>query len=302
MAQTRNNFDAKQASVISELEVLEKLAVDAKQGLNQSDISHRRSEYGLNRLEETHKRNRWQIFIAQFQSPIIALLAIASILSFIFEELVEGVAILIAILLNTAIGFLTEIQAVNSMEALQKLSCSYAKVRREGKIQEIMAEELVPGDIVLLEGGDLVGADLRLIEASKLQVDESSLTGESLPVSKTVQSLAAESLLAEQSNMLFKGTAVTRGSGEGVVVAIGMNTELGHISELTAKAKEEVTPLEKRLDKLGQHLIWVTLGISVLVAIAGIAGGQDLLLMIKTAVALAVGAVPEGLPIVATVA
>ena len=302
MPQKRKNFPQKEASCFSVTEVLENFGVNFQLGLDKTDVEQRRLQYGLNRIEANQKRSRWQIFIAQFKSPIIALLAVAAILSFAFQEWIEGIAIIIAILLNTTIGFFTESQAVNSMEALQKLSCTYAKVRREGRIQEILTEELVPGDIVILEGGDLVAADLRLVTASKLQVDESSLTGESVPVSKTVKPLTAEVSLVEQINMLFKGTAVTRGSGEGVVVATGMNTELGHISQLTATAKKEVTPLEKRLDKLGQSLIWVTLGISVLVAIAGIVGGKQIYLMIETAIALAVGAVPEGLPIVATVA
>ena len=302
MTQKRKNFFHKEPCCLSKAEILEKLNVNSAIGLSQSDVEHRRSQYGLNNIAESKKRHPWQIFVAQFKSPIIALLGVAAILSFAFHEWVEGIAILIAILLNTFIGFVTEVQAVRSMEALQKLSRSYTKVKREGRVREIISEELVPGDIVVLEGGDLVPADLRIIEASKLQVDESSLTGESLPVSKKTKSLAAELPLAEKINMLFKGTAVTRGFGEGVVVASGMNTELGRISELTATAHKEITPLEKRLDKLGQNLIWVTLGISLLVAIAGIIGGKQIYLMIETAIALAVGAVPEGLPIVATVA
>lgn len=302
MKSPRQNFIQKQASYLSATDTLEKLSVNSSLGLNLSEVEQRRWQYGVNRLEATKKRNPWQIFIAQFQSPIIALLGVAAILSFAFQEWVEGVAILIAILLNTFIGFVTEIQALQSMEALQKLSTSHAKVRREGKIREIPSEDLVPGDIVILEGGDLVPADLRLIETSKLQVDESSLTGESVPVSKTTATLASDLPLAEQINLLFKGTAVTRGSGEGVVIATGMNTELGHISKLTATAQKEITPLEKRLAKLGENLIWVTLGISLLVALAGIIGGKGVYLMVETAIALAVGAVPEGLPIVATVA
>jgi Ca2+-transporting ATPase len=303
MTQKSNEqYDSNGASARSVSTVLEELSVDPKQGLTESTIKKRQSQYGLNRLEQKKQRSKWKILIAQFKSPIIGLLAVAAVLSFVFEEWIEGTAILVAILLNTAIGFITEVKAVQSMEALQQLSQTQAKVRRQEQVQEISAEKLVPGDIVLLEGGDLVAADLRLIEASKMQADESSLTGESVPVSKTVDTLSEDLSLAERTNMVYKGTAITRGSGEGVVVATGMNTELGHISAMTASAKEEVTPLEKRLDQLGRRLIWVTLAIAALVGVAGIIGGKDLFLMIETAIALAVAAVPEGLPIVATVA
>ena len=302
MAKKNSNLDYQGASSKEVAEVVQDFSVDTNQGLKASVVEKRHKQYGYNRLRETKGRSNWQILVAQFKSPIIALLVIAAILSFAFQEWIEGIAILIAILLNAVIGFFTEVKAVRSMESLQQLSRTPAKVRREGQVQEISAEELVPGDIVVLEGGDLVAADLRLLEASKLQVDESALTGESVPVSKTVEPISADLPLAEQTNMLFKGTAVTRGSGEGVVVATGMKTELGHISSLTAEAEEEITPLEKRLDQLGRRLIWVTLGIAVLVAIAGVIGGKDLYLMVETAIALSVAAVPEGLPIVATVA
>ncbi|MBE9167765.1 cation-transporting P-type ATPase [Pleurocapsales cyanobacterium LEGE 06147] len=283
-------------------EILDDFSVDPEQGLNESEIEQRRQRYGANRLEQAKRRSTWQILITQFKSPIIALLAVAALLSFIFREWVEGIAIIIAIVLNAAIGFFTEVKAVRSMESLQQLSRTHAKVRREGRVQEIAAEDLVPGDIVVLESGDIVAADLRLIEVSKLQADESALTGESVPVSKTTEPLEGDLPLAEKKNMLFKGTALTRGSGEGVVVATGMDTELGHISSLAAEAEEEITPLEKQLSQLGRRLIWVTLAIAALVAIAGIIGGKDLFLMIETAIALAVATVPEGLPIVATVA
>ncbi|HEX3035811.1 MAG TPA: cation-transporting P-type ATPase, partial [Thermodesulfobacteriota bacterium] len=221
---------------------------------------------------------------------------------FVFGELVEGVAIIAVILINALIGFFTELRAVRSMEALRRLGSMNAKVRRDGRILEIPSQELVPGDIVIIEGGDVVTADLRLVETSKLQADESSLTGESFPVSKQIESLNGEVPLAERSNMLFRGTAVTRGSGEGVVVATGMSTELGQISSLVEEAQEEKTPLEKRLDQLGQELIWVTLAITATVAVIGILRGKETFLMIETAIALAVAAIPEGLPIVATIA
>ncbi|MGV2827267.1 cation-translocating P-type ATPase [Myxosarcina sp. GI1(2024)] len=302
MTSVKDLPDLERVSSLATSKVLQHLSVKADRGLNNSEVKQRKRQYGSNRLQEFKRRSAWQILIAQFKSPIIGLLAVAAVLSFAFQEWIEGIAIVVAILLNAAIGFFTEIKAVRSMESLQQLSHTKTKVRREGQVKEIDAEELVPGDVVVLDSGDVVAADLRLIEASKLQADESALTGESVPVSKTTEQLEADLPLAERKNMLFKGTAVTRGAGEGVVVATGMNTELGHISSMTAEAKEEVTPLEKRLDSLGRRLIWVTLAIAVLVAVSGIIGGRDLYTMVETAIALAVAAVPEGLPIVATVA
>jgi Ca2+-transporting ATPase len=295
-------LDYPEASSRSVADILKDLSVEIDRGLTISEVERRRQKYGWNRLEKTKRRSLWQIAIAQFKNPIAALLTVAAIAAFAFNEWVEGIAVLIAIFVNAAIGFITESQALRSMESLQQLSRTHAKVRRNGKLQEINAEEVVPGDIIFLDGGDLIPADLRVIETSNLQVDESPLTGESVPVTKTTRVLSADIPLAERTNMLFKGTAITSGTGEGIAIATGMKTELGKISSLTASAKEEVTPLEKRLDKLGQNLIWVTVVIVILVAIAGIVGGKDLFLTIETAIALAVGAVPEGLPIVATVA
>ena len=302
MNHTSPKIDLETATSLDIDAILESLSTNAKQGLNSSEVKQRRDKYGENRLQEFKQRSAWQILIAQFKSPIIALLAVAAVLSLAFQEWIEGIAVIIAILLNAVIGFFTEIKAVRSMESLQQLSKTKTKVRREGNVREISAEELVPGDIVVLDGGDLIAADLRLLEASKLQIDESALTGESLPVSKTTEALKGDLSLADRRNMAFKGTAVTRGTGEGVVVTTGMDTELGHISSLTAEAKEEITPLEKRLDRLGKRLIWITIAIAILVAVAGTVSGRDLYVMVETAIALSVAAVPEGLPIVATVA
>jgi len=232
----------------------------------------------------------------------MALLAVAAALSFAFGQSMEGYAVIVVILLTVAIGFFTEIKAVRSMEALRKLSRVQTNVRRNGQVVQIAATKLVPGDMVLLDGGDIVTADLRVVEANKLQADESTLTGESLPVGKFTEPLDEKTELAERANMLFKGTSITRGSGAGVVVATGMNTELGRISTLVEEAKTETTPLEKRLDRLGHKLIWLTIAIAALVAALGIVRGKELFLMIETAIALAVAAIPEGLPIVATVA
>jgi len=283
-------------------EVLQALDVPVDEGLDAEEVQLRRKRYGQNRLRSAEKRSALDILVEQFKSVIVALLAVASIVSFSFGEVVEGIAIGVVILINAAIGFVTELRAVRSMEALQELSQVSSKVRRGGQAKEVPAEDIVPGDIVLVDGGDVVTADLRLFEASKLQANESALTGESVPVGKQTDPVEEETPLAELHSMLFKGTAVTRGSGKGVVVATGMDTELGHISSLVEEAEEEITPLERRLSQLGHRLIWVTLGIAALVTISGVLSGKDLFLMIRSGIALAVASVPEGLPIVATVA
>jgi Ca2+-transporting ATPase len=283
-------------------EVVQGLDVSPEEGLDASQVRERRRQYGHNRLRSAETRSALSILVEQFRSLLVALLAVAAALSVAFGEYVDGIAIGAVILINAAIGFVTELRAVRSMEALQEMSQVTAKVRRDRQVQEIPAEEIVPGDILVLDGGDVVTADVRLLEASKLQADESALTGESVPVSKQVDPVEEETPLAERASMLFKGTAVTRGAGEGVVVATGMETELGHISSLVEEAEEERTPLERRLNELGQRLVWVTLVIAAVVAVAGIVAGKELLLMIETAIALAVATVPEGLPIVATIA
>lgn len=283
-------------------DILNKLEVDAEEGLDKKDVTKRQKQFGPNRLRQIKKKGIGQIFINQFKSIIIAILAIASILSFIFTDWIDGVVIAVAILLNTIIGFLMELKAVRSMEALKQMERISAKVLRNGRIIEIQADQLVPGDIVLFEGGDLVSADMRLIELSKLQVDESMLTGESVPVSKQIEPIDEKVSVSDKNNMLFKGTAITRGSGKAVVTQTGMNTELGHISSLVEKSEEEFTPLEKQLGKFGRTLIWITLAILIVLTILGISRGKEILIMIETSVALAVAAIPEGLPIVATIA
>lgn len=293
----------KQPWTLSVPETLEQLAVSAEEGLDEQQAQQRREQFGENRLQQAEQRGAREILIEQFKSLIIGILAAAAVLSFIFGEWVEGIAIAIAIVINAAVGFFSEFQAVRSMQALQKLTRTTTVVRRQGQPQQIDAEALVPGDIIILDSGNVVPADLRLLDVSKMQVNESSLTGESVPVSKTTVPLEGDIPLAERKNMLFKGTALTRGSGEGVVVATGMDTEIGHISELAQQAgMEQRTPLEKRLNQLGRRLIWVVLALVAVIAVSGILVGRDLRLMITIAVALAVAAIPEGLPIVATVA
>ncbi|MBN2357218.1 cation-transporting P-type ATPase [candidate division KSB1 bacterium] len=295
-------FDLKKAYLSSSDQVVKHLEVDPQEGLRSGTVRKRLKKYGRNQLREAARKSGWLIFFHQFKSLIVILLALAAILSLAFHEWMDAIAIFVVILFNALIGFFTEIKAVRSMEALRNLTRVNCRVRRNGHVREISAVNLVPGDVVILEGGDVVTADMRLLEASKLQVNESSLTGESVPVEKRSDIIEEETVLAERSNMLFKGTAITRGSAVGVVTGTGMDTELGRISALVEAAEEERTPLEVRLDQLGHNLIWVTLVLTVIVAGTGILRGKETFLMISTAIALAVAAIPEGLPIVATIA
>jgi P-type Ca2+ transporter type 2C len=281
---------------------LQDQSVDPERGLDEAEVLRRRKEHGSNRLGEAERASPWKILADQFRNLVIGILAVAAIVSFAMGEIVQMAAILAAIVINAAIGFVTEWKAVRSMEALRSLGTVQARVTRDGTSATVDSEDLVPGDVVLLDAGDVVTADLRLIEANGLTCDESSLTGESVPVTKTTEAVEADAPLAERTSMAFKGTAVTGGSGAGVVVATGMQTELGGIARMTSEASEEATPLEKRLDRLARNLVVVTLIVAAVVAVLGWLGGKDLVSMLETAVALAVAAVPEGLPIVATVA
>jgi len=282
--------------------VLEALDVELARGLTPDEARRRHHHYGANRLRETRPRHALRILWDQVASPIVVLLAVATGVALAFGERLEALAIGVVLIVNTAIGFVTERRALRSMEALRRLGRVIATVRRDGRIQRIAAEELVPGDLLVFEAGDVLTADLRLVVASRLQVDESALTGESLPVDKRVAPDPEDAALSERASLLFKGTAVTRGSGEGVVVATGMSTELGGISQLVSEAEPEATPLEVRLEALGNRLILLTLVIAAGVALVSIVSGRDLYLSIEIALALAVAAIPEGLPIVATVA
>jgi P-type Ca2+ transporter type 2C len=271
-------------------------------GLEEREAKQRQARYGPNRLRAAPRRSAWSILIEQAKSLVFLLLLLAAALSFTFSEAIQGAAILVALLLNIAIGFVTELKATRSMEALQELERIGARVRRCGEVHEISADELVPGDIVLLEAGDLVPADLRLLTVSNLRCDEASLTGESVPVGKATGRLEPETPLAERKNMAFKGTAVANGSGAGVVVAIGPETELGRIAKLAERAKEQATPLERRLEQLARWLLLVIVIVAVATAAIGVAAGRELTLMIETGIALIVAAIPEGLPVVASIA
>ena len=284
-------------------QVLDRLGVNKDEGLGEQEVDSRREEFGSNELSEFERRSVWKILWDQVASLIMVLLVAAMIVSLATGQLAEGMAVAAVIVINTAIGFVTEWRARRSMESLQELGQVEARLRRGGQEVVCPAEEIVPGDIVLVESGDIVAADMRVVEASGLEVDESALTGESAPVSKKTEPLEGDEIeLAERANMLWRGTVITRGEGEAVVVETGMDTQIGEISEMVEQAEQSQTPIEQKLDALGRKLVWVTLGVAALVTISGVIAGRELALMIETGIALAVAAIPEGLPIVATVA
>ena len=278
------------------------LDVSAATGLGDEEVMRRARAYGPNTIMSRRRISALAVLAHQFHSPVVYLLAAAAALAFYFGELEEGSAIAAVLAVNALIGFLTELKAARSIEALRALGTRMTRVRRDGHTRLIPAGEMVPGDIVLVEAGDSISADLRLVEASSLTADESTLTGESVAVEKTTQAVAVDARLAERSSMLFKGTAINRGSGIGVVVAIGLQTEIGQVSRLVEEAEPGSSPLEKKLARLSGQLVWATLILTALIAAVGITIGENAFLIVESAIALAVAAIPEGLPIVATLA
>jgi Ca2+-transporting ATPase len=287
---------------ISWKEVFHQLKSDSQKGLNTAEAETRLSEFGTNVLQEKKQVSPLTIFIEQFKSPFVLLLAIASGLSVYFGEHLDAIAIGAVLLINAIIGFVMEYQAGQSMEALKKLTIASAKVLREGSVQEIPSYEVVPGDVLYVEAGDMIAADARLFSSSQLEANESSLTGESIPVVKQIEALSEKSPLAERTNMLYKSTHITKGNGYAIVTATGMQTELGKIASMVQTADSADTPLEKKIAQFSQKLIWFTVIIVVLIFLIGISNGDPILGMLQTSIALAVAAIPEGLPIVATLA
>ena len=282
--------------------VLAQLGASADHGLADEEAGHRLKFAGANVVASTRRASGLLILLHQFHSPVVYLLSAAAALAFYFGELEEGAAIAVVLGLNALIGFLTELKAARSIEALRALGSHFTRVRRGGHVRVIPAAEIVPGDIVVLEAGDAVSADMRLVEASNVAADESTLTGESVAVPKHVRPVAADARLADRSSMLFKGTALTRGSGIGVVTATGLATELGRISRLVEDAEPGSSPLEKKLARLSAQLVWAVLILATVIAGVGLGTGKEPFLIVEAAIALAVAAIPEGLPIVATLA
>jgi len=282
-------------------EVAKHFETNVENGLDKKEVHKRLEKYGPNLLKQKKGKSLLTIFFEQFVDPIVWILIAASILAFAFGETLEGVAVVIVIVINSLIGFFMEWQAVISMSKLQSMSRATAKVYRGGKRIEIDSSGLVPGDLIYLEAGDMVTADGRIVEQHNLSVKESALTGESVSVDKDTEVLPEDTILAERTNSVYKGTVITRGNARAIVTATGDKTELGNISALAEEAEKEITPLDKRLSHLSKRLIFLTLLLTALIFGLGMIQGRDWLIMVETAVALAVAAIPEGLPVIATI-
>ena len=281
---------------------LERLQADGSNGLTKADAISRLARFGPNTLPQARQRSTLDIFLAQFRNLIVVLLVAATAIAFAMGDNVEAIAILIVIAINAAIGFFTEWKAVHALSALQKQSVRVAHVIRDGKESEIPAAELVQGDLVILVSGARVPADGRIIECVRMRIEEASLTGESNAVTKTVDTVDDEkAVLGDRLNMAFLGTTVTDGRGRLLVTATGAKTEVGKIGVLIDEATTRATPLEQKMARLGRLLIVVTLVLCAIIVLAGwLRGVSDIWHMLEIGLSLAIAAVPEGLPAVAT--
>jgi Ca2+-transporting ATPase len=277
-------------------------SVDAATGLSTAEADSRRSKFGANKFADAKKEPRWQAFVRQYRDPMQVVLLVAGVLSlFIPNQFATGVVLILLTLLNAAMGLNQEGKASASVSALQKMMVVKAKVRRGGELGEVAMDQLVPGDIVNIEAGDLVPADARILTAATLEIDESALTGESVPVPKQIDPVAADSALGDRIDMAFMNTQVTRGAGTILVTSTGMSTEVGHISGMLQVTDQEVTPLTRQLNALTNQILAIA-GVALLlsIAIGYFKNGQTLDTLFLTAVAFSVSAIPTGLPAVVT--
>lgn len=286
---------------ISTDSVLEALGVRPDKGLDLFEINHRRERFGPNRLTERRGQGPLIRFLLQFHQPLVYILLAAAAVTLFLAEYVDSIVIFAVVLVNSFVGFVQESKALKAISALAQSLMSEATVLRSGRRERIPSSELVPGDIVLLQSGDKVPADIRLITVRDLQVNESALTGESVPSTKAEGVLAADLPLGDRLNMAYSSTLVTYGTGTGVVVATGDQTEIGRISELIASTNVLATPLTKKIHAFSNMLLWVILGLAVLAFMAGLLHGQKAVDMFMASVALAVSAIPEGLPAAVTI-
>ncbi|MBI5893964.1 MAG: cation-translocating P-type ATPase [Deltaproteobacteria bacterium] len=282
-------------------EVIEDLRTSL-QGLSSDEAKVRLDEYGPNELKEKKKKTPFMMFLDQFKDFMIIVLIIAAIISGFIGDIIDTAAIMVIVILNALIGFVQEYRAEKAMAALKKMAAQFAFVIRDAKPTNIPASEIVQGDVIVLEAGKIVPADMRLIETVQLKIEEAALTGESVPVEKSTKALYDKKLpLGDRKNMAYKGTVVSYGRGKGIVSATGMDTEIGRIAAMLQGEEEVKTPLQKRLANFGKRLAIAVLAICAVVFGIGIMRGEQPLLMLLTAISLAVAAIPEALPAVVTI-
>ncbi len=280
-------------------EVFQKLETD-KNGLSKKEAKSRFLKFGPNKLPEEKPIPRIKLFFAQFQSPLIYILVIAGLVTLILKDYTDAIVIFAAVFLNTIVGFIQENKASRALQALKKVLKIKAIVLRDGNEKEILQQDVVPGDIILLKAGDKIPADARLIEDEDLKVNESSLTGEWLPARKHTKALKPETPLADRDNMVFMGTIVESGFGKAVVVVTGIETEIGKVAQMLKETKEEKTPFQKKIARFSK-IIGIIIGIlAFLIFIEGMLTGGKFVDMFIIEIAVAVAAIPEGLPVAMT--
>ncbi|WP_144548948.1 calcium-translocating P-type ATPase, SERCA-type [Bacillus sp. X1(2014)] len=279
------------------------LETDFSSGLSQEEVKKRVKLHGLNELDEGEKQSALLLFFSQFKDFMVLVLLAATLISGLLGEYIDAIAIIAIVIINGFLGFFQERRAERSLQALKELSAPQVSVLRDGQWIKIPSKEIVIGDVLKFTSGDRIGADVRVIESKSLEIEESALTGESVPVSKHIESLANPNPgIGDMENIAFMGTMITRGSGVGVVIATGMKTAMGQIADLLQNAETQDTPLQRRLEQLGKILITVALLLTVLVVVVGVLRGHDIYEMFLAGVSLAVAAIPEGLPAIVTVA
>ncbi|MDD4986954.1 MAG: HAD-IC family P-type ATPase, partial [Dehalococcoidales bacterium] len=281
-------------------EVLSKLKT-SRDGLKQWEAQTRLEQYGPNELTEKHKISPWQIFLGQFKDFLIIILLVAVALSAVLDEIADAIVIAIIVIFAAGLGFIQEYRAERAMAALKCMAAPTASVLRDGVEKEIPARELVPGDVIVIRTGDSIPADSRLIESVNLRTDEAPLTGESVPVEKIAGALEGDANVGDQQNMVFLGTAAVYGRGLAVVTATGTGTEFGKIAIMLQEVKEEKTPLQMNLDKMGKGIGIGALALTFILSTIGVLRGREILEMLIWGVSLAVAAVPEALPAVVTI-
>ncbi len=282
-------------------EVVEKLKSDSKQGLSEKEVKERREKFGRNLLPEEKPFSKLRIFLEQFKSPLIYILVIAGIVVLFFKEFTDAIVIFGAVFLNTIVGFFQENKASEALRKLKKIVKISAQVIRQGNAKIIDSEEIVPGDIFILNPGDKVPADGRIIESNNLKTNEMALTGEWLPAQKKTDTLPKKKPLADRDNMVYMGTVIEDGKATAVATATGLETEIGNIAQMVKEAKEEKTPLQKKLARFAKIVGGIIALLCIIIFIEGIITGNSFLEMFTIAVAVAVAAIPEGLPVAMTV-